>query len=140
MKIKYSRKRLYSNLVLGGLFAVLGSLKAFEGTASYFTYFQLVLGFLMVITFFFQKKHQYLNIENGFLTKYGLRRKTIQLDEIEQLQSFPGRIKVYTSKKSLSINTSIIEEDSSHDLYRVLGSLKLESQENPFLGWSPAES
>ncbi len=124
--------------MLGALFAILGGVKAFEGTASYFIYFQLLFGILMVGTFFFQKRHQYLSIENGFLTKHGLRRRTVQLDEIEQVQSFPGKIKIYTSDSSLSINTSIIDEDSSQDLYRALGSLELKSQENPFTGWSQA--
>ena len=140
MKINYSKKRLYSNLVLGALFAILGGLEIYKGGANYFTYFQLLLGFLMVIIFFFQKKYQYLTIENGFLTKFGLRKKALQLDKIEQVQSFPGRIKIYTSENSLSINTSIVDEDLSHDLYRVLGSLNLKSRENPFVGWAQVNS
>lgn len=117
----------------------MGTLKWIEGTASYFTYFQLVLGGLMIVTYFHQKKFQYLTIENGLLIKNSLKRKTIQLDKIEQIQSIPGRIKIFTSEKSLSINTSILDEDSLKDLYQILGSLELEQQENPFIGWSKAE-
>lgn len=118
----------------------MGTLKWIEGTAGYFTYFQLVLGWLMVLAFFHQKKYQYLTIENGLLTKNSLKRKTIQLEKIEQIQSFPGRIKIYTSEKDLSINTLILDEDSLKAMYKTLGSLQLEQQENPFSGWSPAGS
>ena len=136
MKIRYSKRRLFSNLLLGSLFAILGALKWFEGEADYFNYFQLVLGCLMVGTPFFEHHNQYLKIENGILTKNSLRKKTIQLDEVIEIQSFPGRIKLFTSVKNLSINTSIIDDDSIQDLYPVLGSLELDAQENPFIGYA----
>ena len=140
MKIRFSKRRLFSNLVLGILFSIMSSLRIFEGTASYFTYFQLLLGLLMIGTYFFEMKYQYLSIKNDVLTKNNLIKKTVQLDKIEQVQTFPGRIKLASSEKNLSINTSIIDKESINDLYRVLGSLELEPQKNPFTGWSKAES
>ncbi|WZL89192.1 hypothetical protein VS868_00150 [Salinimicrobium sp. 3283s] len=134
MKIAYSKRRLYSNLVLGGLFVILGGLKIYEGTASYFTFFQLLLGILLIGAFFFQKKHQYLSIQKGLLTKNSLRKQSIELDEIEQVQSFPGRIKLFTSEEKLSINTEVIENDSLHKLLSTLGSLEVE--QNPFVGYA----
>lgn len=140
MKIRYSKTRLFSNLLLGSLFTLWGTVKWLEGSASYFGYLQLLLGILMVGNFFFERHNQYLKIENGILTKHSLRKKSLKLEEVVQIKSFPGKIKIFTSEENLSINTGIIDEDSIKDLYPVLGSLKLHQKENPFLGWSQTNS
>ena len=137
MKIRYSKNRIFLNGALGASFAIFGALKAFEGTAEFIHYVQLILGILMVFSFFYERKFQYLVIENGLLTKNSLLRKTIEIDRINRIQSFPGRIKIATSEKNLSINISVIDKESINDLYRILGSLDLEPQKNPFTGWSP---
>lgn len=136
MKIKYSKTRLFSNLLLGSLFTIMGGLKLIEGAANNFNYFQLILGFVMMGSFFFEKHHQYLKIENGILTKNNFRRKSLKLKEVVQIKSFPGKIKLFSSEESLSIKTGIIDEDSIKNLYPVLGSLELDPQENPFIGYS----
>ncbi|MCY2686886.1 hypothetical protein [Salinimicrobium sp. TH3] len=140
MKIKCSKKRSSFNLFLGVPFVIFGTLKAYEGTADFVHYIQIILGVLMVISFFIERKFGYLSIEDGMLTKYSFSCTTIDLDKITNIQSRPGRIKLITSKKNLSINPSVIDKDSIKNLYRVLGSLQLESQKNPFTGWSAANS
>lgn len=140
MKIGYSKSRVFLNAALGTTFAIFGALKAFEGTAGFIHYVQLILGILMVVSFFYERKFGALRIENGTLTKYSLRKRSISLSRINRIQSLPGRIKLATPEKTLSINTSVIDKESVKDLYRTLGSLNLESQENPFSGWSPAGS
>lgn len=140
MRIRYSKNRIFLNGALGATFAIFGALKAFEGTAGFIHYVQLLLGIIMVISFFLERKFQYLKIEDGRLTKYSLRKKTITVDRITRIQSLPGKIKIATPEKNLTINTSVIDKESIKDLYRVLGSLELETQENPFIGWSTVNS
>ena len=140
MKIRYTKNRSSFNLFLGAPFVIFGALKTYEGTADFVHYIQLVLGILMVSSFFLERKFGYLRIENGMLTKYFFIKRVIEIDKITNIQSLPGRIKLATPEKNLSINTSIIDKESIKDLYRVLGSLQLESQENPFTGWSPVNS
>ena len=140
VQIKYSKSRIFLNGALGATFAISGALKAYEGTAEFFHYIQLILGSLMIISFFLERKFQYLVIENGRLTKNFFIKKTIQLDEIKEIKSLPGRIKLATPDKNLSINIGLIDEESIKDLYRVLGSLELESEKNPFIGWSTTNS
>jgi hypothetical protein len=140
MKIPYSKNRIYLNGALGATFTIFGALKVFEGTADFVHYVQLILGILMVVSFFFERKFGYLSVKDGILTKYWFGKKSIPLSRIEKIQSLPGRIKIITPEKNLSINTSVIDKESINDLYRVLGSLELESQENPFTGWSPVNS
>lgn len=136
MKVRYSKKRLFSSLLLGGLFSLMGALKIYEGTADFFNHFQLFFGIFVTGSFFFERHYQYLRIENGFLTKNSIRRKTIELAEIKKIQSFPGKIKLFTSEKSLTISPGIIDADSIQDLYIVLGSLELYPKKNLFVGWS----
>ena len=133
MKIRYSKKRLYSSLILGGMFAVFGFLRLIdESDNSWLSYLQLFLGLFGVAAYFYERHFQYLLIENGTLIKNNIRRKSLQLTEINRIQSFPGKIKLFTSKEKFSINTEIIAEDSRNDLLRVFGSLEVEK--NPFIG------
>lgn len=135
MKIKYSNTRLFSSLLLGSLFSIWGGLKFFEEAAGYFNYFQLILGLMMVGNFFFERHYQYLQIVDGLLTKNSFRRKSIQLKNVCQIQSYPGKIKLFTSEeKNLSINTGLISDNSRHDLLVILGALEVEN--NPFIGYS----
>ncbi len=140
MIVKYSKKRLFSNLILGALFALFGVVKTIDGTADYFNYFQLLLGTAMMVGSYFDRHMGYLKMKDGFLKKNSLRRKTIKLADVIQIQSLPGKIKLLTSDKNLSINTGIIDEESLKDLYCLLGSLEIDSQENPFIGWSQTKS
>ena len=139
MKIKYSKKRLYSNLFLGGMFAVLGFLQLLgQPDTPWIYYLQVFFGFFAVGAYFYESHFQYLNIDNGILTKNTLRRKSLQLDKLERIQSFPGKIKLFTSEDKLSINTELIEEHSMKDLLKILGSMEIEN--NPFIGHSPKTS
>lgn len=139
MKIRYSKKRLYSGFFLGGLFALFALLRLIDDPKNQWLYFlQLFLGLFGVAASLYERHFQYLLIENGFLTKNTLRRKSFQLEKIERIQSFPGKIKLFTSEERLSINTALIEDDSRNDLLRVLGSLEIDN--NPFIGYSPKTS
>lgn len=140
MKIRYSKKRLFSTLLLGGLFTLMGALKIYEGGAHFFHYFQLVFGIAVLASHLFERHYQYLTIEEGFLTKNSIKRKTIRINDFRRIQSFPGKIKLFTSKEKLRINTEVINEDSLKDFYQVLGALELQPEENPFTGWSQTRS
>ena len=131
MKIKYSKSRIFLNGALGATFAISGALKVYEGTAEFFHYIQLILGSLMVASFFLERKLGYLRINDGVLRKYWLGKKSLQLNKIIRIQSFPGNIKIFTSEEKLSINTELIAKHSRIDLLRVLGSLDVEN--NPSL-------
>ncbi|WP_324719265.1 hypothetical protein [Salinimicrobium sp. HB62] len=136
MKIRYSKSRVFLNGTLGATCAIFGALKAFEGTADFVHYVQLILGVLLVFSFFVEVKFGYLTIVDGKLSKYAFSWTTLDLDKVTSIKSQPGRIKLATPEKNLSINTSVIDKESIRDLYRELGSLQLDRRENPFTGWS----
>ncbi len=141
MKIRYTKKRLLFNGLLGSVFVVGGLLQLQKKTdlSHYLIYgIQFLLGLVMVASYFYERKFQYLIIENGKLIKNRFFSKYIQLDEITKIQSFPGKIKLFTSEEKLSINTELIEDDSRNDLLKVLGSLEVEN--NPFISYSAKTS
>ena len=139
MKIRYSKKRLYSSVILGGVFATFGVLQLLNKPETPWLYYlQLFFGLFAVGSYFYERHFQYLNIEDETLTKKTLRRKTIPLNGVTKIQSFPGRIKLYTSEEKISINTELIADDSLNDLFRILGALEFEN--NPFIGYSPKPS
>lgn len=135
MTIRYSKKRLFSSLILGGMFAAFGLLRLVDQSDnSWLYYLQLFFGLFAVGAYFYESHFQYLIVENGTLTKNTIRRKSLQLDKINKIHSFPGKITVFTSEEKLSINTELIDKDSRNDLLKVIGSLEVEN--NPFIGYS----
>lgn len=131
MKIKYSKKRLYSNLLLGVLFGIMGVLKISEGSADYLNYFQLALGLFMIGVFFFESYYQYLKIENGVLTRYSFRRKSVKLSEVEKIRKFAGDYILFTSEKKLKINSELVNKGQTADLESILRSLDIPFEETP---------
>lgn len=139
MKIRYSKKRLLSSLLLGGMFAAFGLLRLLDTSEnSWLYYLQLFFGLFALGSYFYERYFQYLSIDGAVLTKNRLRRKSLQLEKITKIQSFPGKIKLFTSEEKLSINTELIADDSRNDLLKVLGALEVEN--NPFIGYSSKTS
>lgn len=139
MRIKYSKKRLYSSFFLGGIFALLALMRLVENPEHPWLYYiQLFLGLLGVGAYFYENHFQYLIIYNGILTKNTLKRKAIQLNKITRIKSFAREIKLFTSEEKLSINTQLIDNNSNIDLLKVLGSLEV--KDNPFTSYSTKTS
>ncbi|MGB7842142.1 MAG: hypothetical protein WBL21_05085 [Salinimicrobium sp.] len=121
------------------MFAVLAFLRLLNHPDNPWIYYlQLFLGLFILGVYLYKKRFQFLSIDNGILTKNNLRRNSVVLNDIIKIQSFPGKIKLFTSEEKLSINTELIEDESRTDFLKVLGALKVEN--NPFIGYSPKTS
>lgn len=131
MKIRYSKKRLYSNLILGILFSILGILRIAEETANYLIYFQLGLGIFMIAIFIFENYYQYLRIENGVLTRYSFRRKSLKLAEVHKIRKFAGDYILHTSETKLKINSELVSNHQQAELESLLRSLEVAFEETP---------
>jgi len=70
MRIKLSKKRLYTNLLLGVMWILFGmSYFIFETIMPWFGYAYSILGTLYLAHFMYDYKHQYLIIGNGKIQK-----------------------------------------------------------------------
>ncbi|NJB37230.1 hypothetical protein [Croceivirga sp. JEA036] len=135
MKIKFKKKRLYLNLILGLVWFALGILNLTEDDKIRWTdYGYLLAGILYIGHFLYDLTNQYLTIENGTIRKNGLYGfgKRINLNDINWIKKFAGDYTLKTEQRELKINTELIDKDSLTELNKILTELNLPSEKNPF--------
>ena len=135
MKIRFKKKRLYINIILGLVWTILGISRLLEDKElGWLDYGYLVIGVLYTGHFLFDLTNQYLIIENGTIRKnvlYGFGKK-LNLSEIHWIKNFSGDYTLKTETKELKINTTLIEEESLIELNEILRKLNLPSEKTPF--------
>ena len=135
MKIRFKKKRLRVNLILGIVWIGLGTLSIVTDDEIRWTYYgYLVIGMLYIGHYLYDLTNQYLTIENGTIRKnglYGLGKK-LNLDEINWIKKFGEDYTLKTKKKDLKINTELIDKDSLNELNKILAGLKLPPEKTPF--------
>jgi len=135
MKIKFKKKRLYINLILGLVWLALGILNLTEDDKIRWTdYGYLVAGILYIGHYLYDLTNQYLTIESGTIRKNGLYGfgKRINLNEINWIKKFAGDYTLKTEERELKINTELIDKDSLTELNKILGELNLPPEKTPF--------
>ncbi len=125
MKIKYESKRLKFNLWYGCLMIVIGIFGVINDAGSFLGYIWLFFGSLLVATYFYDKKYQYLTIEDGFLKKHFPITRSIKIDEIKKIRKYVNSYKVETENKSMRISKGLIETNSLIQLEQYFQSLNL---------------
>jgi hypothetical protein len=135
MKIKFKKKRLYPNLLLGLLWTAIGVFNILEdNNLRWMDYGYFVIGILYLLHFIYDFKNQYLTIESGTIRKnalYGYRKK-INLNEIYLIKKNAGDYILKTENQHLNINPNLIDENSFYTLTNLLGKLNLPSHKTPF--------
>lgn len=135
MKIRFKKKRLRVNLILGIVWIGLGTLSiVIDDEIRWTDYGYLVIGMLYIGHYLYDLTNQYLTIENGTIRKnglYGLGKK-LNLDEINWIKKFGEDYTLKTKKKDLKINTELIDKDSLNELNKILAGLKLPPEKTPF--------
>ncbi|MBZ9632223.1 hypothetical protein LB465_15685 [Salegentibacter sp. LM13S] len=135
MKIRFKKKRIYPNLILGLFWMVLGIYKLIEDNdLRWPDYLYLIAGILFISYFFYDLIDQYLTIETGTIRKnilYGYPRR-INLDEVNLIKKTAGGYTLQTESQKMKIKTDLIEGNSLTELKNVLESLNLRSDKTPF--------
>jgi hypothetical protein len=133
MKIRFKKKRLYINLILGLVWTGLGVFSLFEDENLRWTdYGYLVVGTLYLGHYLYDLNNQYLTIENGSIRKnvlYGFGKK-INVNEINRIEKYAGDYILRTVEKELKINTELIEEKSLVEFNEILKKLNLPEGKN----------
>lgn len=135
MKIKFKKKRLHLNLILGVTWLILGTFSlATDDKIRWTDYVYLVIGILYVTSFFYNLTNQYLTVEKGTIRKNGLYGfgKKINLNEINWIKKFAGDYTLKTEQRELKINTELIDKDSLTALNNILAELDLPPEKTPF--------
>ncbi|MCF6294194.1 MAG: hypothetical protein L3J25_00720 [Flavobacteriaceae bacterium] len=128
MKIYYNRKRLNHSLIFGILWLIISLLGIFIKDDPYWTdYCFLLVSFLYLGSYFYEKSNQYLTIQNGQIHKNYPFSKKINLSEIKRIKKSVGEYILQTDKTRLIVNTNFIDKKSLEDLNIELEKLNFNS-------------
>jgi hypothetical protein len=90
----------------------------------------IIIGILtptsFVVKYFYQKKHNYLTITDNSISLNDLFLRKLELTEIKSIEKYAGNYILKTDKKTLTIDTTIIEPNSLITLNAALEKLKVE--------------
>jgi hypothetical protein len=126
MKIRYTKRRLNHSLIFGTLWLIISLLGIFTKESPYWTdYAFLIISFFYLGTYFYEKRNQYLTIENGLISVNQPFGKKIRLTEIKRIKKFAGDYILKTDKAELTINTQMIDPNSLADLNTELEKLNM---------------
>jgi hypothetical protein len=125
MKISFTKKQLYLNLIYALLFSITGLPLLFKDADIWTVVVALLLPISFVLRFVYQKQYQYATIKNGRIRKNKLFRKEVQLSEIRTIEKYAGNYILKTDTKKLTIDTTIIAPNSLTALNAALEKLAI---------------
>ena len=140
MKIKFKKKRLLANLVLGLVWIGFGVFNVWEAETNHWSdYGYLVIGIVYLAYYLYELTNPYLTIVNGTIQKNGLYafRKKLKLNDINWIKKFAGDYTLKTEQEVLKINTDLIDNDSLSELNTILAELNLSADKTPFANTIP---
>jgi hypothetical protein len=114
------------NLIYALLFSITGLPELFRGTDIWMFVLAILLPISCVLRYGYQKKYQYITIENGSIRTNNLFRKEVQLSEIKTIEKYAGNYILKTDTKKLTIDTTIIAPNSLTALNAALEKLAIE--------------
>ena len=127
MKIRYTKKKLKVNLIMGLIWLLFGLVMViFDEFSRWYDYFWLIMALLYFGIYYYEYHYQYLTIKNGTLKVNSLFGRRINLAEIKRIKKFAGDYSIKTDKKELTINTQIIDPGSLTELNTELKKLNAE--------------
>lgn len=135
MKIRFKKKRLRANLLLGLVWVGFGIISMeINDNVRWTDYGYMAIGLLYLGQYWADRTWHYLTIADGTIRKNGLHGfgQKINLNDITWIKKFAGDYTLITGQRNLKIDTDLIDEDSLADLNRVLGALDLPPEKTPF--------
>lgn len=127
MTIRYKKKQIKINLILGIVWLIFGIIQvAFDEKLKWINSGWFILSGVYFIIYLNQKTKNYLTIENGIIKENYLFGKKLNLTEIKRIKYFAGDYILKTEKMEMIINTQLIDEKSLLELESELKKLNVE--------------
>ncbi|NJX15371.1 hypothetical protein [Tamlana crocina] len=121
IKIKYKKKRLYSNLVIGVVWLVFAVFHlANEEKIDWTDYGYCGISLMYLLQFIYEYVNQYLTINNNVIKKHGIFGKALKFSEVENFKIFAGEYILQTQSAELRIDTNVIENTSLTRLNKII--------------------
>lgn len=124
-KIRYPKSRIQNNLGYGIIMIGVGLFAIYINSSSIFSYLWVFIGIIQLCTSLYQRKHQYLTIEQDKIVKHSLIPKSIALSEIKRIRKYVNSYKIESQNTSIRIEKDFIESDSLYKLNHFFDSLDL---------------
>ncbi|MFN3138422.1 MAG: hypothetical protein ACE37L_12100 [Allomuricauda sp.] len=138
LKIRFKKKRLYANLIIGVIWLVFAVIILFteftEEENHWMIYVYPIIGFLYLGQYWYDSTFQYLIIDDNTIQRnifYGTNRK-IALKDITWIKKIAGDYILKSDKKDMHIDLRLIDESSLDELNKVLANLNLPADKTPF--------
>ena len=129
MIIYYQKKKLNYQLYSGIGFLISGIAIVLLNNFSLIYYTWVLLGLLQLGTWYYKKKHQYLHISEGRLTKNSLFPKSIKLNELTAIWKFKSSFTIETRQTKIKIDKDQMEDESLYKLTDLLNQIELKPQQ-----------
>ncbi len=126
MKFNYKKKKLYTNLIIGILWVVIGVASLlFNEDSNWTDYGFFSFGLVYIGFFLFNCKFQYITVKNGIIQENGLFGKKLQIEKITSFKKFAGDYILKAGNKELHIKSELIDPSSLEELQEFINGLKL---------------
>ncbi|WP_424493749.1 hypothetical protein [Salinimicrobium sp. GXAS 041] len=134
MRIRFSKRHLRTDFLLGGCFFALGCL-GFVFQNPFLSYGLSAVGILNLVQYFYKRKEKYLEISNNelILNIIFQRKKKINLKEVTRVKKFAGEITFFASYGHLKINTDLIAKEDLWILENAIASVERNLGKDVFL-------
>ncbi|MFC5194368.1 hypothetical protein ACFPH8_03405 [Bizionia hallyeonensis] len=113
LTIKYKKKRLYANLILGLVWTGLGVFNIWESdNTRWSNILTLLIGIIYIGMSLWEFKKQYLTITDIFIKENSLFGKKLLFKDLTHIKKFTDEYTLKTQDKTLGINSSLMDHES----------------------------
>ncbi|PKD20211.1 hypothetical protein APR41_14610 [Salegentibacter salinarum] len=128
MIIYYPQKRLKYKLLYGIVSVIIGSFAFIIDSEPIFIYPWVILGFLEIGTWYYEKKYHYLHIDHNILTKNSLFPKSIDLRQVTAIRKNRNSFVLESEGKNIRIHKGLVASQSLNQLTDLLDEIQLQPQ------------
>jgi len=122
--LKYTKKHLRANLIMGIVWLIIGMLGIVLGSGSltWLNSFYFLLGAYSIVAFYWAKRRHYITITNSSikLNRIKLFEKEIKIQNITRINRFAGEITIFSEKNKIVVVRDVMTEESKTDLDNLL--------------------
>ena len=124
MVIKFTNRRFKYYKIWGPIWIILGVISILISPENYFNYGYIVIGVFHIFYYWYEKRNQYLTIENNVIRKNHLISKKFDLSQLQRIGNHSSYYVLYGKNKDFQINKEYIDQESLEQLDAYLTNLE----------------
>ncbi|RLD43685.1 MAG: hypothetical protein DRI86_09365 [Bacteroidetes bacterium] len=125
MIVRYTKLSKYSKLFMGIAWFLVGALNVFYGETKSINYFFIVFGIIYFVMAFVEFAYNYVEIENGIISKKGPFGKNLKIIDLIKMEEAGRELVIRTMDKKITINKMRANSD---DYLRLIEEIKKQKQ------------